>query len=156
MQNVPTVTIRPSSESLPLELAVALLEALRPEVSAEVIQLVNHERCGVWLSTADPSRTAVFLSRLEDTARARVLDSLDRGTARELAEIMSFPPDTAGALMDTRVSHFRADASAETALAQLRGLRHLRRGAARGGTQDPGLRCHLRTAHRAAGSAVRP
>ncbi len=106
--------------------AVAVLEALRPEVAAEVIVQLDPPRRSEWLSWADPARAAIILGRIDEATRSRVLDSLDPRTARELAEIISFPADTAGAIMDRRVSHFRTETSAESALGRLRGLRHLR------------------------------
>ena len=106
--------------------AVALLESLRPEVSAEVIVQSGDQDRKDWLSAMNPSRTAIVLSRLDEGIRAEILSGLRARVASEVADIMSYPPDTAGALMDPQVSHFRAFASAEAALAQLRGLRHLR------------------------------
>ena len=106
--------------------AVALLEALRPEISAYVILQVDTHRRTKWLNAATRSRAAILLSHLDDAVRAEILTELSPRTARELTEIVSFPPDTAGAIMDPRVTHFRANATADSALAQLRGLRHLR------------------------------
>jgi len=43
--------------------------------------------------------------------------------AQELRTLMTYPPDTAGQLMDPRVLPFRADMTASEALERLRGLR---------------------------------
>ena len=106
--------------------AAALLAAFRPEIAAEVVVESAAKDRNRWLSVMNPSRTAVVLSLLEDDIRAEILDGIDSGVAREVRDIMTYPPDAAGALMDPRVSHFRANTSAEAALRQLRKLRHLR------------------------------
>jgi magnesium transporter len=106
--------------------AAAVLQALRPEVAAEVVEHSGELRRRPVLAAVSPARIAVILSRLDDEARAGVLGGLPTPVAREVGEIMSYPPDTAGALMDPRVNHFRAEVSAENALVELRGLRSLR------------------------------
>jgi len=106
--------------------AVAVMEAMRPEVSADLILRITPQFRGRWISALSPSRAAQILSRLEEETRVEVLGSLRPGIAREIEEIMSYPPETAGAIMDPRVSHFRFDATVESALTQLRSLRHLR------------------------------
>jgi magnesium transporter len=106
--------------------AAALVERLRPEVAAEAIRHASSQERARWVSAMNPARTAVVLSRLDEDIRIAILDELSADVAREVMEIMSYPPETAGALMDPRVSHFRADSTAESALHQLRGLRHLR------------------------------
>ncbi len=104
------------------ESAAALLGAMRPEVSAEFIATADGPRRARWLSALETSRAAVILNRLDDDVRGEILAGLNPSVAREIEEILSYPPETAGAIMDTRVSHFRVDASAEMATNQLRGL----------------------------------
>ena len=96
--------------------AVALLSALRPEVAAEVIVRAGEKERSRWVSAMNPSRTAIVLSRLDEEVRTAVLGGLGARVASEVKAIMSYPPETAGALMDPQVSHFRADSSAESAL----------------------------------------
>jgi magnesium transporter len=104
------------------ESAAALLGAMRPEVSAEFLTTADGPRRARWLSVLETSRAAVILSRLDDDVRGEILAGLNPSVAREIDEILSYPPETAGAIMDTRVSRFRVDASAEMATNQLRGL----------------------------------
>ena len=104
----------------------SLIEALRPEVVVGIIEQFEPSRLGSWLSLTNPVQTAIVVSRLDERLRQQVLAGVEPRVAREVTEIMSYPPETAGTIMDPRVSHFRADASVGDALLQLRGLRHLR------------------------------
>jgi magnesium transporter len=106
--------------------SITLFEALRPDIAARLLLDLDAEPRNSLLGAAHPMRSAVFLTHLDESDRARIVAGLDQRTARELTEIMSYPPETAGAIMDPRVSHFRADSSARSALARLRDLRHLR------------------------------
>ncbi len=108
------------------EAAVTLLGALRPEVSAKVILHADEPSRTRWLTELPTSQTAVILGFLDDDVRDEVLTSLSRPIAREVRAIMGYPPDTAGAIMDPKVSHFRVDATVDAALNQLRSLRHMR------------------------------
>lgn len=104
----------------------SLLARLRPDVAADVILDLDTETRRALLSVADPSRMARVVARFDRDRIASLLEELDQRTSSELQEIMGYPPDAAGAMMDPRVSHFRAEWSADEALIQLRDLRHLR------------------------------
>ena len=108
------------------EIAAEVLGALRPDVAARIIVETGPERAGAWLAATDPVRAALLLGTLDEVSRAPLLASVDPRRARELSEILSFPPETAGAIMDPRVNHFRAESTAADALVRLRQLRHLR------------------------------
>ena len=108
------------------EAAVILLEALRPEVSAEVILHADGFSRTRWLTELRTSQTAVILGFLDEDVRDEILTNLSPPISGEVRAIMGYPPDTAGAIMDPKVNHFRVDATADAALNQLRGLRHMR------------------------------
>jgi len=72
------------------------------------------------LAELDPSPCAALLNRLDPETRARYLGSLNPEIARELGELMRFPPDSAGQLMDPRVIAFHGDMRAREALTRLR------------------------------------
>ena len=72
------------------------------------------------LAELDPSPCAALLNRLDPETRARYLGALNPEIARELGELMRFPPDSAGQLMDPRVIAFQGDMRAREALTRLR------------------------------------
>ena len=106
--------------------AAAVFDRLRPDVAAETISRLGEDERRRLLPLTDPVRTASALAQLEPDERESVLQSLDPGTSRELGELLSFPPGTAGAIMDPRVMTFRAETTAEEALVRLRKLRDRR------------------------------
>jgi magnesium transporter len=100
--------------------AAAVFESLLPEVGAEVLRPLAPERAAEILSSVDPARAASVLSRLEPQAQQAILTVMDRSPAKELEALMTYPPATAGSLMDPRVLALRPDSTVEQALAYVR------------------------------------
>ncbi|MGH8518121.1 MAG: magnesium transporter MgtE N-terminal domain-containing protein, partial [Panacagrimonas sp.] len=67
-----------------------------------------------------PTEAVRFLGAMEDEERNRVLETLDPDLRTQLRELMSYPDDTAGRLMDTRVPTFRPEMRVSEALSALR------------------------------------
>jgi magnesium transporter len=121
-------------EALPLEEAVRILlqvtpptsaavfERLSPQTASQVLEQIDDEVACMLLEIVDPSRTAPLLLRLGEEVRDRRLAGLSPRTAAELKTLMIYPPDTAGSLMDPRVSAFRPDATVEQVMERLRSL----------------------------------
>ena len=100
--------------------AAAVLERLTPDTAADVLARLDDEAARRVLPALDPARTAPLLARLDEPARRGRLAALDPATARELEALLTYPPDTAGHLMDPRVMAFRETTLAREALARLR------------------------------------
>lgn len=94
--------------------AARLLEGLPPEVAAPL------------LATLEPTRSAIVLARAEGAVRTAILARLEAGLRREVEELLAYPPDSAGRLMDPRAAGLRPELTVKEALAR---LRRLRRGA---------------------------
>ena len=105
------------------ESSTRVLERLTSQVAAAALEQMNDDRARDVLSALDPGRAASLLALLDERAREKRLASLAPATAKELRTLMSFPEDSAGALMETRVATFRPDAAASEALSRLRELR---------------------------------
>jgi magnesium transporter len=101
------------------ERAEALLGALAPEQASAL------------LARSEPTRAATLLARLDATARERHLEAVGGELARELRRLMDYAPQTAGRLMDPRVTALQPDQRVSEALTRLR--RATRRG---GETRD--------------------
>ncbi len=76
---------------------------------------------GQLFTALDPVQAASLLARLDQETTTRRLETLPRNTATELRELMVYPPETAGHLMDPRVTTFRADEAVEDAMRRIRG-----------------------------------
>ncbi|HSK30441.1 MAG TPA: magnesium transporter, partial [Candidatus Limnocylindria bacterium] len=95
--------------------AVALLERLLPDVGAEALQHRPPDAARELLASLTPERAALLLSRMDKEIQAEFLRPLDAWLVNELQTLMTYPPGTAGSLMDPRVTLARReDTVAET------------------------------------------
>ena len=106
--------------------AAEVLRRMNPDEAARVLEHVEPEVARDLVIGMDPARAANLLARLEPQARERACSSLPERLARELDELLQFPPGTAGHLMNARVTTFAADTSVASALAHIHGLRSRR------------------------------
>jgi len=106
--------------------AAEVLRRMNPDGAAHVLEHLEPEVARDLLVGMDPARAANLLARLEPEARARAASSLPERLAHELAELLRFPPGTAGHVMNARVTTFSADTTVSSALAHIRGLRSRR------------------------------
>ncbi len=119
-------------ESLPVEEAVAFLEEQEPAAAASAIErltLDSAERvlaelrddlAAAAIARIDPARAAALLARLDEPARERRLAQLARPAASEIRDLIRYPADSAGALMDPRARAFRPDTTVHDVLERLR------------------------------------
>lgn len=108
-------------ETMPNARAAAVLETMTAEAAAPVLGLLADDTARRALTALDPGRAAALLARLDETVRRTRLDLLDPAVVRELEELMAYPLDTAGRLMDPRVATFRPETPVREALTRLRG-----------------------------------
>ena len=124
----------PLLDRTPAQEAAHLFERQEPGVAADALRRLRSDRATAIiralsapaatrvLAALEPTVAAALIARLDDEAREERLASLDQTLARELRELMSYPSDVAGGLMDPRVTAFRPDTTAREALAHLRTL----------------------------------
>ena len=114
--------------------AVGVLQRVDDAVAATVLQRMELDRgaltlaslddayLGRLLNQLDPAITARLVAHLDESELARILSLAGANRAREIQEILSYPPGTAGSLMDAQVSTFAVDCTVATALARIRQL----------------------------------
>jgi magnesium transporter len=107
-------------------LAAELLRRMPGETAAEALALVSDGVAPAMVAALDPGTAATLLSRLDEERWQRLVALLDPALARELSELMRYPPDVAGGFMDPRVTTFRPHTTAREALTRIRGLRNQR------------------------------
>jgi len=122
-------------EHLPLQDVVGLLQShaapvagralqqLTPDLGAEALGGLEADAFRGLMRTLDPVRAASLLTRLDADKREERLSLLEPADVKELRDLMAYPTGTAGAVMDARITTFRADATVKEALAKLRALR---------------------------------
>jgi magnesium transporter len=120
------------------EATAELLESLVPEAAANVVRRLTPDRgarvlAGLRpdpgrrvLGSLPPNRAAALLARLDPAERDRCLGLLEPGFADELREIAAYPADSAGALMDPRVTSARPDTPVQEIVRRLRRFRDRR------------------------------
>jgi magnesium transporter len=125
-------------EAAPVAEIVALLEGQPPRRTAAVVRRLTPDRAARLvasfgdattrqvLNALDPNRAANLLARLEPEERQASLAAIDESLARELRELAEYPRETAGGLMDPRITTFRPDASVADVVRRLRRFRRRR------------------------------
>jgi len=106
--------------------AAALLEAMEPEKAAESIVHLKDEPTRRVLRAMNPAKLAPLLARLEEPVLKQNIDLLDEPLAQELRALLSYPPNTAGSLMDPRFLVFPATATVLDVTERLQTLRKKR------------------------------
>jgi len=110
----------------PLDLTVAVVRRMTPDRAARVVTALAPERAREVLAGLNPNRSAALLARLDPAQRDERLALLDPTLAEELRALADYPDETAGALMDPRVTSFRPDASVRDVIRRLRRFRNRR------------------------------
>ncbi|MGK2871910.1 MAG: magnesium transporter [Alphaproteobacteria bacterium] len=88
---------------LPIKTMIVAWEALRDDIAAEILVLFSPEITAELARIANTGKLAILLSRLETQECDEILARMGAHDASELRMLMSFPPDTAGRLMDTHI-----------------------------------------------------
>ncbi len=104
----------------PPDIAARVLRYSRPDQAALVLAAAANEVVRKWASTLDPAWTANLIARLRERERERVLSLLPTELVEEIEGILTYPPGTAGRLMDARVATYPIDASVQSALDRVR------------------------------------
>ncbi len=112
--------------ALPAPTASLVLNRLQTNVAAEVVPLLDRESRKTLLTTADPLRVVAFLARIEESARTEIVNELEARAAAEIMDLLSYPPDSAGAMMDPRVPMMGSEHTVAEALETLRQQRDRR------------------------------
>jgi len=123
VDNRPVSEIIALLQSNPLPMAAAVLQRMAPDVAAQTLPHLEIDLARQLVAAMDPSQAAVLLSRVDESGRTRLLDSLEPGLAKELKLLLSYPPDSAGSLMDPRVTTFHNQATVKEARGRIRSMR---------------------------------
>lgn len=119
-------------ESSPPKVRQVLWNLLDQDVGGEVIQYLNEEVQNEFLSQMDPEQLlavtgnldvddmADILQLLPEAVTREVLDAMDKLDRDRIEQVLSYPEDTAGGLMDTNTVTIRAGITIDTALRYLR------------------------------------
>ncbi|UCG87795.1 MAG: magnesium transporter [Gemmatimonadota bacterium] len=113
-------------EVLPARDAAAVFRRLRPDSAAEVLDRLDEKQSGKLLVELDPGMAAATLARLEPDRRSSRLSALEESQSKEILSLMTYAPDSAGGMMDPRVTTFRAGSTVREVIKRIRSFRRRR------------------------------
>ncbi len=123
LERTPTRSSAQFLDTLETPTAAEVSRRLTSGAAAVSLQKMDPERAAALIEKSEPNRSAALLSRWEARARAACLERLTPGLAQEIRELMSYPPNTAGAMMNPRVTTFRSDTDVNGVTRRLRAIR---------------------------------
>jgi magnesium transporter len=126
LETAPVPEIVALLEGQPPRRTAAVLRRLTPDRAARLVASFGDETTRRVLNALDPNRAANLLARLDPEERQASLAAIDESLARELQELAEYPRETAGGLMDPRITTFRPDASVADVVRRLRTFRRKR------------------------------
>jgi magnesium transporter len=112
--------------SQPILVSAELYSRLNPEVAAELISKMPDELFTRIFEKIDASLAARLISRLNEEQQKKQLNLLSASCRKELQELIAYPPETAGYLMDTRIATFSPDDTVEWVLNKIRSIKDRR------------------------------
>lgn len=107
----------------PVKVLSPVWNHILPVTAAKLMRKLPDDIADALLADLSPPVAARLLGYMEEREQTERLERQDPTIRDELQEILDYPPDTAGRLMDTRVSTFRREATAEETLQRLRELK---------------------------------
>ncbi|MDH3654703.1 MAG: magnesium transporter [Myxococcales bacterium] len=125
-------------ESAAPEQVASVLAAESPQTTARVLGYMQRDYAATILAAGgekgvehlvsglDPAHAANLLARLPEETRSDLLGAVSTSLAREIKDILAYPPGTAGQIMDTRVAVFTRETSVRDALERIQRLRDRR------------------------------
>jgi len=122
LDTMPVEAIEGYLKEEPMPRAVQIFSYLNPEVAADLAAQLEEGFFAELFAAIDPSMAARLLPRLGKDVVERRLSLLPENLVSELRELMSFPPETAGFLMDARVITFYPDDTTETVLKRIQSI----------------------------------
>lgn len=105
---------------LPDTLAADLLERLNLAIGVELLEHIETDRAVNLLSAVSIRHASSLINLLSEESKQKILASLPEREARVLRELASYPPETAGAMMEPRVASLSIDSTAEQAISTIR------------------------------------
>jgi magnesium transporter len=123
LERLPPAEIADVLSGHPISVTTPVWERLSPDIGMRAIDALPDDRIAEVLGHLDPTRAAALLSMRDAEAHERYLGKLTESNADEVRAILSYPADSAGALMDPRVLLLRAETTVREAIARIRTLR---------------------------------
>ncbi len=107
-------------QRLPLSVMGAVAARLAPAAAASVLSHVDPAVMTSLFNAMPPQHTAMVLQHLEEARREAALTGMPETGARQLRDLLKYPPSAAGALMDPHVTAIPIDLNCQQAITAIR------------------------------------
>ncbi len=104
----------------PVYVLLMMWKFLLPSVAADLLNTLPEAHIRQLLAELPPQDTVRMLGQLEESRRLQLLAIPSESVRKELTELLSYPENSAGRLMDTRASVFRGEMTVAETLNVLR------------------------------------
>lgn len=98
----------------------AVLQHLSDDIQADILSRMDNSRVLALADSLDTDDLADLLQQLPDTVMRELLKVMDKQNRERVEQVLSFPEDTAGGLMNTDTVTIRPDITVETVLRYIR------------------------------------
>lgn len=106
--------------------AAAVFKRLRPDSAAAVLDRLADGTFSKLVPQLEPGPVAAVLARLDSDRRNNRLQALSETDSKEITQLMTYTSDSAGGIMDPRVTTFRPSATVGQVIKRIRSLRSKR------------------------------
>jgi magnesium transporter len=105
---------------LPAKTVGSVVEKLSLVAAGAILPQVGAEQMRELLETLRPRQAASILMHLDEGTRATALTGMTARAARQLRDLLEYPPETAGAMMEPQTATVPIDLNVREAIAALR------------------------------------
>ena len=110
----------------PAEISAAILSRMNPDIAADILEDFVPQKFKELVEYLNIFLAARLISRFQTDNIKQRLGLLSSGKAKQIRELISYPPDCAAFMMDTRVTTFKPYTTVEEALKRIRSLKDRR------------------------------
>jgi len=110
-------------EQLDVETAAEALQEVEPEMQAAIINDLTEERAADILEEMAPDEAADLLQDLPEERREELVDLMEKEEAEDVEELLTYPEDSAGGIMNSELVSLPAQLTAAQAIERLRELK---------------------------------
>jgi len=120
IENLKTDDVAAAAMRQPIQVLTPVWRRLLPQTAANLLRALPEAMADQLLAEVPPPQAVRLLGHMpEDEVNSR-LERLDPAIKKDLTTLLSYPPNSAGRLMNTAVSTFRREATAGETLDRLR------------------------------------
>jgi magnesium transporter len=110
----------------PAEISAAILSKMNPDIAADILEAVEPKKFKELIEDLNVFLASRLISRFKPDNIPQRLGLLSSGKNRQIRELISYPPDCAAFMMDTRVTTFKPHTKVKEALKRIRTLKDRR------------------------------